>query len=343
MEKRFNDTSAYTNSMGPAPEDGRSAWEEVREAVLARVGTVARKPNVEVQEAAERAMAAMGALHADPVLYGKMKFLASQGMFRFDRLGRSQTLAWALWYCRSQAKAATALPTWKVPQALVDDGMKVRARMHRVMKHHLEFDAKDGPLVRSVTLGNDRRELANHLQLLSDVAPRHAELLATDRQWNADDVKSAGDLAREFSLALGSSEGGDWDERSAVLYAMLKDAYGDVLETGRWLLREQPGEGVKRFPRLVPYRGGARAGGASTDEEEGAGEEETDEGTDEGEAEAAKAGGVDEAGATEEKEPVATEEPAVAKEPAARPSVKKAKEPTAKKEPAKKAAKGGAR
>jgi len=340
MERRFNDTSAYSSSMGPAPEDGRSAWEEVREAVLDRVGTVARKPNVEVQEAAERAMAAMGALHGDPVLYGKMKFLASQGMFRFDRLGRSQTLAWALWYCRSQAKAATALPAWKVPQALVEEGMQVRARMHRVMKHHLEFDAKDGPLVMSVTLGNDRRELANHLQLLGEVAPRHAALLATDRQWNAADATRSLALAREFSLALGSSEAVDWDDRSAVLYAMLKEAYGDVLATGRWLLREQPGEGERRFPKLVPYRGGARGGGASADEEEGAGEEETDDGDaseehtapdNDAEVAVTKADDADDADGADE-----------AKEPAARPAVKKAKEPAAK-APAKKAAKGGAR
>jgi len=273
---RFNDSTAYARSMGPAPEDGRSAWEEVRDAVLARTGTAARRPNVEVQEAAERVMSAMGALHADPTLYGRMKVLAEHGMFRFERLGRAQTLAWALWYCRSQAKASTALPAWKVPQALVDEGAAVRARMLRVMKYHLEFDAEDGPKVMSVTLGNDRRELANHLQLLGEVATAHADLLAGDRQWRAADVKRAFELSKEFSLALGASDAVDWDERSAVLYAMLQEAYADVLATGRWLLREQPGEGERRFPKLVPYRGGAR-GGAATDDTAEEGDDATDD------------------------------------------------------------------
>lgn len=170
MGMRFNDSTAYARSMGPAQEDGRSAWEDVRDAVLARTGTTSRRPNVDVQEAAERVMSAMGALHADPTLCGRMKVLAEHGMFRFERLGRAQTLAWALWCSRSQAKASNALPAWKVPQALVDEGAAVRARMLRVMTCHLEFDAEDGPKGMSVTLVNDRRQLANHLRLLGDVA-----------------------------------------------------------------------------------------------------------------------------------------------------------------------------
>jgi hypothetical protein len=89
-------------------------------------------------------------------------------------------------------------------------------------------------------------------------------------------VKRAFELSKEFTLALGASDAVDWDERGAVLYAMLQEAYGDVLATGRWLLREQPGEGERRFPKLVPYRGGAR-GGASTDDTTEEGDDATDD------------------------------------------------------------------
>ena len=337
---RFNDTMAYAHSMGPQPEDGRSAWEEVRDAVLARVGTALRKPNVEMQEAAERVMAAMDKLHGDAAVYGRMKALGEHGMFRFDRLGRSRTLAWALWYCRSQAKAAAATPERKVAQELIDAGTQVRARMQRVMKHHLEFDAKDGPAVLSVTLGNDHRQLANHLQLLGDIAPRHTALLATDRQWNADDPRRALGLARDISLALGGGDAVDWDGRSAALYAMLQEAYGDVLTTGRWILREQPGEGVRRFPKLVPYRGGGRGASAAdtddtdddeaVDEADGADDAEEPEDAADGEAAANDTPG-------EGAAPPADESTAGASARTA--PVKKAKEPAA--TPAKKAGGGG--
>jgi hypothetical protein len=309
---------------------------------VAHVGTALRRPNVEMQEAAERVMAAMDKLHGDTSLYAQFKTLSERGMFRFDRLGRSRTLAWALWYCRSQAKAAAAMPERKVPQALIDTGTSVRARMHRVMKHHLEFDAKDGPAVLSVTLGNDHRQLANHLQLLSEVAARHAELLATDRQWNSDAPKSAHDLARDISLALGGGDAVDWDGRSAALYMMLQEAYGDVLVTGRWILREQPAEGARRFPKLVPYRGGGR--GASADD--GATEEADDEaeGEVEGADDAQEPEDVVEGEAAANDAPSAdaakpAEEPA-AKTPARKAPVKKAKEPAAT-PPAKKAGGGG--
>lgn len=180
-------------------------------------------------------------------------------------------------------------------------------------------------------MGNDHRQLANHLQLLGDIAPRHSPLLATDRQWRADDPRRAHALARDLALALGGGDAVDWDGRSAALYTMLQEAYGDVLVTGRWLLREQPGEGERRFPKLVPYRGGGRGAGAV----EEAADDEDDAAEDEDAAEPAAAD--DDAVAANDGPAEGAAAPVAP--PAKKAPVKKAKEPAA--APAKKA--GGGR
>ena len=264
--------SAVRWTMGPAPDDGRSAWMLVQPEVDARVGGAVKSSNVERQEAAEKAIDTIESLHADPQLYGIFKRLAAAELFRFSRLERSRTLAWALWYVRHCERNGELAPEWVVPEATVNEALGVRARVARVAVYHLEDHPEDSVLVKSVNGSLDRREIGNQLQTLRDVCERHHALLATDRKWAEDDFIRLGALTQEFVRALGRGERAGWAERGAVLLEMLLDEYKDVRETGRWILRAQPAKAVERFPGLVPSRR-TRATGAK-DEAEG---EDTDE------------------------------------------------------------------
>lgn len=253
-------TTTLRLTMGPAPDDGRSAWLLTQREVDARVGGPVKSSNVERQQAAERAIDTIESLHADARLYGIFKLLAAADLFRFSRLERTRTLAWALWYVRHCERNGELAPEWLVPEATVNEALGVRARVARVAVYHLEDHPEDGVLVKSVNGSLDRREIGNQLQTLREVCERHHDILSSDRKWSEDDFTRLGVLTQEFVRALGRGERAGWAERGAVLLELLLDEYKDVRETGRWILRAQPVEAVARFPGLVPSRRTKAAG-----------------------------------------------------------------------------------
>jgi hypothetical protein len=250
--KEANSTEHLT--LAPGPQDGESAWKLVQREVDARIGGAVKSSYVERQYAAEKAIAAIEALHEEPVVYGVMKGLAALKTFRFDRLERTRTLAWALWYVRHCEKLDELAPDRMVSEATVKEAVEIRARVLRIARHYLEDHVSEGVIVASINGSLERREIGNHLLALKGVCERNVGLLSKDFKWNNQDYARLGTLSQEFVRALGKSDKSDWSARGAVLLEMLQDEYKDVRDTGRWILRAQPEEGALRFPFLVAPR-----------------------------------------------------------------------------------------
>jgi hypothetical protein len=216
-------------TMGPSPEDGEDAWDIVQPDVDARLGTVVKSVNVDVQQAAERAIDTLEWIHTTPKVYGHFKALAAASLFDFTQLARSRTLAWALWFVRNQQTTEEKPVAGVVAETLLAEAIALRTRMAAVARYNLDaLPAEEHPRLETITEERERRKLANHLLTLSQVHARNRTLLSKDRKWRESDHTRATELSKDILRALGTSETLGWSERAAVLLAMLHESYNEA-------------------------------------------------------------------------------------------------------------------
>lgn len=253
-------------SMPPASDDGQEQWLLVAARVDGLVHQDVAVVNTDVQEAADRVIALVTAVHDDAALYRRIKMIAAAGEFDFGVFGRLLQHAPALWYARHQQLIEEQSPVAVVPEATVTRAVEVRNRMARLLHYHFEDDAAEATLVATLSSTRERLAMANELLTCADLYARRAEVVRTDRRFVDSDEAEARALSSEIRRSLGEQHADEirWGDRVAVLWTLVQRDYSELRALGQWLLRARPDAARERFPPLVirTYRGAKASDGA---------------------------------------------------------------------------------
>jgi hypothetical protein len=201
-------------------------------------------PRIDIAAAAIYAVS-IGRQVKQPELYARFASLPARE-FDLRHIDDLEALARATWYARvEQDTAAASTREAKLPIDLVDQATAVKERMLKCTAYY--FDGT--PLqkeVDDIRSGTGYRDLASDLSRLARLYVDHAAALSGDtKNYRATDAADAARLAGRIIEELGAA--GTAEERrradiTARVWVLLLEVYGEVADTGRWLLRHEGGE-----------------------------------------------------------------------------------------------------
>ena len=248
----------------PAPKTFTSppkiGTDEVWEAAQAEVDAVpqeeVQRPRVDLQPAAESALAVCDHVRGDAGLFARFQAQAAAGEFDPDGLRKLQRYAGAAWYARRmQVSVEGAESGANVPAAVIAAGEEIYGRMHAVVAYYLGKNPEAAPFIANLNSAPGHRRLANRLMTLADLYRDHRATVAVDTvNYRASDEQAARDTATVIVGALhdsGVSHAELWGARAARAWTLLSACYGEVQAVGLFLLRKTPDAAKERFPSLV--------------------------------------------------------------------------------------------
>lgn len=234
----------------------RDVWLAVASEVDAVPAEEAQRPRVDLQAAAECALAVCDGVRDDATLYGRFQALAAAGEADAEGFRKLQRYAGAAWHARRmQLQTESADGDALVPPAVVAQATELLTRMLPVVTYYVGSDPAIAPVLVTINQAPGHRRLANHLLYLADVYQAKRAALAGDTvHYRATDEDDARKAASAIVDALSDHSTGSheqWSGRCARVWTLLSRCYEDVQAAGMFLLRGTPEVAKERFPSLV--------------------------------------------------------------------------------------------
>jgi hypothetical protein len=185
--------------------------------------------------------------------------LANAGLFDMRWLDSLAELSLATWHARQQQLlccGVTSGPT--IPVHVIDEASGLRSRMLQVLEYYFDDHATIGPKLRVVRAGTGYQDLANDLEVVSDLyedALLKATIARDPMHYRAEDSVRARKLASAIFDALGLGSDGQakrLSESSQRAWTLLSRAYEKLRLAGQYIFVEQEDVAVS-YPSLVAF------------------------------------------------------------------------------------------
>jgi hypothetical protein len=162
-----------------------------------------------------------------------------------------ETKAWACWYIHARrANLAASSKGAKVSKADLSDAKERRARMLRLLDHHLNSVEAVQKELAHIRKGNGYEDLALDLERLAALYDLHAPKLSTDPTWwKADDAPEARRLAIALTERARGDQASEWNVWAGRGLASLRASYSRVRDAVRFAWPDRP-DIQARFPAL---------------------------------------------------------------------------------------------
>lgn len=234
-------------------ELGRKAFEAM-EARWKAPDAPTTRLNVDLQVMAGRALDSVKALRQETDAGVSLEVrLLEFPRWAFDpaHLLDLETKAWACWYIHARrASSAASSKGTKVSKADLSAAKERRARMLRLLEHHLAgVEAVEKELAH-IRKGTGYEDLALDLSRLAALYDLHAAKLSTDPTWwKADDAPEARRLAIALTERARGDQATEWNVWAGRGLASLRASYSRIRDAVRFAWPDRP-DLHDRFPAL---------------------------------------------------------------------------------------------
>ncbi|MBI5513972.1 MAG: hypothetical protein HY909_09405 [Deltaproteobacteria bacterium] len=255
-------TPSPTDSLALDPANASQDFDALRPALDALDSQRLRAPTFALRDGAVAGLS-VAAFALGPVVWPGFEALARAGLFRLELLKDLPRRARALWYARH--KVETLLGTRsevRVPTGIVAEAQRVRERMLKVLGFFFDEGSTVGTLLAHIRRGTGYHDLADDLTALAQLYETHKTRIARlPEQFLPADRDDAQRLATAILSVLADDQGAElrrWTDLQARTVTHFLEAYEEVLDAGRYLLRHDPAAET-RFPSVYSLGRGAPA------------------------------------------------------------------------------------
>jgi hypothetical protein len=217
---------------------GELAFEELRAEIEAVPKQATERLRIDVCRAAAIAHG-IARRDAAPQRARVLAALASLGYCRVDGCERLEKLALAAWFARLRQKDALAVASEaRLPEPVLHEARRRRARMARVLTHWLGNDANVSALLAAIDDSPGHLRLANDLATLAELYrdPAVRDAIAVDRvHFRSDDAALASQDVETILRALGlppRSEARTWTDLTERVWVLLVRTYAEHRRCG---------------------------------------------------------------------------------------------------------------
>lgn len=162
-----------------------------------------------------------------------------------------RTQAWTLWYLESRLQSILATKTEaRVSPALVDEAIKARVRVVRLLDYHFGDNPLMAAELRDINLGSGFMDLASDMtRLAGHISVHKVQLSADPVNYRADDEAKLRGFANEILAALNGDRSNETADLRNRAWTQLSTTYWNLKAAADFLFRNSPPE-MALFPAL---------------------------------------------------------------------------------------------
>ena len=247
--------AAKPASSAPAAGDasGQAALEALAGAMGALKPAELRTPRLDARAAATHVLGLLERRLPESL---RKRFLALPAAeFSPETLTRARLSAQGVLHTQTRLKTAEASdPSQQISAVTLEEAAELRRRMLELCEYHFKGNTPLGREIADIRSGHGYQDLAEDLERLARIYESQAAIVRKDPvNYIASDAKDAVRLHARIRAELGDrgAETPAARDQSRRVWTLLERLYGDIVQTGRWLLRATPEEAEKLFPTLV--------------------------------------------------------------------------------------------